>query len=260
MVFLGLLSPLAVRAISPVTEGFVAVGSPPLGSLVSLQKDSSNYVSPATPENVNNLIGVVVEASSSPLSLYSAGSNQIQVASSGVAQVLVSDINGDVFAGDQITASPISGVGMKATSNTKVVGVAQTNLAGNDTGKQTYTDKKGAKHSVSIGQIPVLISVSYYFKQPDKTIVPAAIQNIANALAGKKVNSLPIIISMGIFIITIIIVASIIYAMIHSSIISVGRNPMSQSAIYRNLVQLSVLVIGILGAALASIYVILVRL
>jgi hypothetical protein len=228
--------------------------------LVSLQKDSSDYVNPATPQNVNNLIGVVVSASSSPLSLYSSQANQVQVASNGVAQVLVSDINGDVFAGDQITASPISGVGMKATTNTKVVGVAQTNLAGNDTSKQSYTDKKGRKHSVEIGQVPVLISVSYYFKQPDKTLIPAAIQNIANALAGKTVNSLPILVSLGIFIITIIVVVSIIYAMIHSSIISVGRNPMSQSAIYRNLVQLSVLVIGILGAAMVAIYVILVRL
>jgi hypothetical protein len=50
---------------------------------------------------------------------------------------------------------------------------------------------------------------------------------------------------------------SIIYAMIHSSIISVGRNPMSQAAVYRNVLQLSVLVVVILMVAVASIYMVL---
>jgi len=47
--------------------------------------------------------------------------------------------------------------------------------------------------------------------------------------------------------------------MIRSGIISVGRNPMSQSAIYRDIIQLSVLVLGILTVAIISIYVILTR-
>jgi hypothetical protein len=106
----------------------------------------------------------------------------------------------------------------------------------------------------------VLVNVSYFFKQPEKTLVPTSIQNVANAMAGKQVDPLPIFISMGIFIITIIIVVSMIYSMIHSSIISVGRNPMSQSAIYRDLLQLSALVAVILAVGITSIYLILTRL
>jgi len=109
-----------------------------------------------------------------------------------VVQVLVSDINGSVMAGDQITASPINGVGMKATDSAKVVGIAQDNLAGSQDSKQSYTDKKGHKHSVLLGQVPIIVNVSYYFKQPVKTLIPTALQNVANALAGKPVNSLPI--------------------------------------------------------------------
>jgi len=48
--------------------------------------------------------------------------------------------------------------------------------------------------------------------------------------------------------------------MIHSSIISVGRNPMSQAAVYRNVIQLSSLVVFILAVAIASIYMVLTRL
>lgn len=256
---LTLLVSAAAGALTPVTAGYVTKDNPPLGALVALQKDSSDQVAVASTDNVNNLLGVVVAQDNSPLSLTTANANQIQVASSGVAQVLVSDINGKVYAGDQITASPIKGVGMKATTNTKVVGVAQGNLSNANSSRQTVTDKSGKKKEVEIAQIPVLVSVSYFFKQPDKTLIPPAIQNIANALAGKTVNSLPILISLAIFIVTLIIVVSIIYAMIHSSIISVGRNPMSQAAIYRNLIQLSVLVLGILAVSVIAIYMTLVK-
>ena len=110
-----------------------------------------------------------------------------------------------------------------------------------------------------IGQIPIQVSVSYFFKEPDKTLVPQAIQNIANTLAGKNVSTLPIVISVAIFIVTMIVVVSITYAMIRSSIISVGRNPMSQSAIYRDLIQLSALVLAILAVGMISIYLVLTR-
>jgi hypothetical protein len=108
-----------------------------------------------------------------------------------------------------------------------------------------------------VGQVPLLISVAYYYKQPDKTLIPIAIQNVANALAGRTVSTAPILISMGIFIITIILVSAIVYTMIRSSIISVGRNPLSQDAVYRNVMTMSGLVIGILGVAVVAIYLIL---
>lgn len=252
-------SAATVSAISTITQGYLTKGNPALGSIVSLQKNSTDSVDTATPENVDNILGVVVAADNTLLSLSSVSGNQIQVATSGVVEVLVSDINGSVYAGDQITASPISGVGMKATQNAKVVGIAQDNLSDSHSSKQTYKDKKGEQHDVKIGQVPVLVNVSYYFKQPEKTIIPSAIQNIANALAGKAVKPLPILAGMAIFIITLIVVVSIIYSMIHSSIISVGRNPMSQSAIYRNLIQLSLLILVILGVAVIAIYMVLTK-
>jgi hypothetical protein len=257
--FISVAAPAAVHAISPLTQGFLSSENLSPGSIVVLQKNSSDQVSAATTANVSNILGVVTNSDNSLLTLSNGQSNQIQVATSGIVQVLVSDINGGIATGDQITASPISGVGMKATDNVKVVGIAQGDLVKSKEGAQSYTDKQGKKHPVQIGQIPVLISVSYFYKQPDKTIIPSAIQNVANALAGKKVSSLPILISAAIFLVTLIVVVSIIYSMIHSSIISVGRNPMSQSAIYRDLVQMSALVLVILGVAFLSIYMILTK-
>lgn len=249
--------PKSAQALTTLSQGFSTSDNVALGSIVSLQNNSTDQVSAATSNNNSGILGVVINDSSSLLTLSSEQSKQIQVATSGVVQVLVSNINGNIYQGDSITSSPISGVGMKATTNAKVVGIAQQSLVPSNNTTQTYTDKAGVKHTVVIGEIPVLVNVSYYYKQPDKTLVPSAIQNIANSLAGKTVNTLPILISMGIFLVTLLVVTIIVYSMIHSSIISVGRNPMSQSAISRGLIQMSALVVGILAVAVISIYMVL---
>lgn len=251
--------PAAAGADTLLSQSFVSDKNLAIGSIVSLQKGSTDHVDSATTKNSTYILGVVVDGGTSQLAISSDKDNHVSVATSGIEQVLVSDINGNVAVGEPITASPISGVGMKATSNVKIIGVAQDNFPNSTAKQQSYKDQNGQKHTVKIGQVPVLVNVSYYYKQPDKTLIPAAIQNIANALAGKKVDPLPILVSIGIFIVTLIVVVSIIYSMIHSSIISVGRNPMSQAAVYRNVIQLSILVVLILGVAVGAIYMVLAK-
>jgi hypothetical protein len=245
-------------ASTPISQGYTATEKLSIGSIVSLKKNTADQVVGATTSNVDNLFGVVINSDSSLLSVTNGSGNQVQVATDGTVPVLVSDINGDIKRGDLITASPIKGVGMKATGNVRVIGIAQGDMTG--ASKQTYKDKDGKEQKVTLGQTPLLVGVAYFFKEPDKTIIPFGLQNVANALAGKQVETLPILVSAGIFVLTLIVVVSIIYSMIHSSIISVGRNPMSQSAIYRDLIQLSTLVLAILGVGMVAIYLVLTRL
>lgn len=249
--------PVSVYAVTTLSQGYSTTDNLSAGYLVSLNKDKSDTVSAATAENADALFGVVINSGNSLLSVSNGGQHQVQVATSGVQQVLVSDFNGPISEGDPITASPIAGVGMKATSNVRIIGIAQTALKGNS---ESYKTKDGKTGQADIGTVPLNVNVSYFYKQPDKTIIPAAIQNIANSLAGKKVDTLPILISAGLFIVTLIVVVSIIYSMIRSSIISVGRNPMSQSAIYRDMIQMSALVVGIIAVAVVAIYLILTKL
>ena len=257
MAILVFVLPLAVHAVTSISQGFLTSENLPLGSIVSLQSNAPDHVVATTTKTVDSIFGVVINNGSSLLTLSNGQNNQVQVATSGIATVLISDMNGDIAQGDQITASPISGVGMKTTNNTKVIGIAQGKPS--NTSVQPYTDAQGKKQTVNLGQVDVLVNAAYYFKQPDKTIIPSAIQNLANALAGKTVSALPIIVSAAIFAVTLIVVVSMIFSMIRSSIISVGRNPLSQSAVYRDVIQLSALVIGILAVALISIYIILSR-
>jgi hypothetical protein len=258
-VIFAVLLPVGVHATQQFSQSYETANQLTIGSIVSIKSNTTDEVVAANNNNVDNMMGVVVNPGNSILSVSSDQKNSVEVATNGVLQVLVSDINGTISNGDQITASPIDGVGMKANENVRVIGIAQSGLNTTNGSKESYTDKDGTKKSVLIGQIPVQVAVSYYYKEPDKTLVPAAIQNIANTLAGKPVSTLPIVISIAIFIITIVVVVVIVFAMVRSSIISVGRNPMSQSAIYRDIIQLSALVMAILAVGMISIYLVLTR-
>lgn len=256
---LAFIIPATAYAATTISQGYSTSDTLSIGSIVSISDKAPDQVVAATSSNVNNLIGIVINSGTSLLSVSNGSTNQVQIATNGLAAVLVSDINGAVVQGDQITASPVKGVGMKATSNAKVVGVAQSSANDGQSKTDSYTDGQGKKQKLSLSQVQVLVGVTYFYVQPDKTLIPQAIQNLADALAGKKVDPLPIIISAVIFIVTIIIVVSIIFSMIRNSIISVGRNPMAQSAVYRDVIQLSALVLGILAVAVIAIYFILSR-
>ncbi len=247
-----------VLAITPISQSYQTSDTLTEGSIVSLKKDSTDEVVAATSKNADNIFGVVINSDNSLLRISSKNGNQVQVASEGTMSVLASDINGTIHRGDHITASPISGIGMRANGNVRIVGIAQGDMVVQD--KQTIKGDNGKDEQITLGEVPVLINVSYFFKQPERTLIPTAIQNIANSLAGKEVSPLPVLVSAGIFFVMLVIVSSIIYSMIRSSIISVGRNPMSQSAIYRDLIQMSTLVMAILTVGIIAIYLVLTRL
>ena len=250
--------PISTSALTALSQGYTPTEPTAVGALVSLKQDTSDTVEPATIKNSDRLIGVAVNPSGSLLSV-SNGTPQAQIATSGVSDVLVSDINGTIEQGDHITTSPIKGVGMKATANAKVIGIAQ-GTPRYDNAAHDYTNEVGKKEQFKLGQVPLVISVSYYTKAPEKTVIPPALQNIANAVAGKKVSTLPILVASAIFVIMLIAVVAIIYSLIRSSIISIGRNPMAQSAVYRDVIQLSGLVIVIISVSLIAIYIILTKL
>lgn len=245
------------RAVTSLSQGYSTSSDIPIGSVVALEKNSTDSVLAASTEITDSIIGVAINDGSSLLTLNN-GTKGVQVATNGVTPTLVSDCNGKIEPGDQITASPLKGVGMKATANAKVVGTAQGTME--ITQKQTIEGALCENQEVTLGQVPVLVSVSYHYRQPEKTVIPASLQNLANTVAGKKVSTLPIVLSSALFIITIVVVSVIVYSIIRSSIISVGRNPMAQSAVYRNVIQLSSLVLAILGVSVIAIYLILTRL
>ena len=122
-----------------------------VGMSVALLSDT---VYPSSPQNQNNLLGVVVSSNSVAVTLASEA-NQAQVITNGVASAFVCDINGDVKNGDPLVPSPIERVLMKATEAGRSIGSAQQdfNTGAQGVQKKDIKTKDGTTKSTSIGTI-----------------------------------------------------------------------------------------------------------
>jgi hypothetical protein len=246
-----------------LSQGFATSNPNATGSLVALDEKSSGAVVTADTTNVGRLFGVVVPPSSASISLSGTGTGQVQVVTSGTANVLVSTAGGDIKVGDYITISPIAGVGQKVgDSSTRVVGTAQTDFNGSGDGVTKRTiDDGNSKREVAIGQIPVVIAVSSYTSTDGKQpyAIPNWLQSLSNTLAGKAVSPIRIIIAGLILIVALISITVLLYSAVRNSIISIGRNPLSRSSVLRGLLQVVAIAIGILGVTAVAMYLVISR-
>lgn len=225
-------------------------------AMVSLEKKGSNSIELAASTNKERLLGVVGDK---PLIELSSGISGVQVVTSGLTLTLVSDINGTVVNGDRITASPIEGIGMKLTQSSMIVGIAQGNLKDVSTEKRTITDKEGKKQTVHIGLLPVQIGVTYYPmpKSGTAAFVPSFLQDLADSLTGHSVSPLRVLVAALIMLLLFTSVSVLLYSAVKSSIISIGRNPLSETAVRKSLLEVGLTVGAVLLFASLAIYLVL---
>lgn len=253
---LALVPPLGAQGVSSIAQGFQTTESNIVeGALVSLKSDTPNSIELANPERTNQLIGVV---GTNPLIELSDDANSVQVVTSGVTQTLVSNINGNVQPGDKITASPIAGVGMRATQTGVVVGTAQANLEEMATSERTITDKEGKQQTVKIGLVPVQVDTVFFAGVSNgSSFVPGVLQDLANSIAGRQVSALRIMLASLLLILLLVSVVVLIYSSVRSSIISIGRNPLSENAVHKSLLQVGLTTVGLLAFTVILVYLIL---
>ncbi|HEU5187770.1 MAG TPA: hypothetical protein VFT87_04685 [Candidatus Saccharimonadales bacterium] len=227
------------------------------GALMSLSAESGNTVGLANSDNVEELIGVLGDKSL--IALDSSGSKQVQVVTSGLTLAMISNINGDIKTGDKITASPISGVGMKATKSAIIIGTAQANMADIQTKEATIQSADQASQTVKIGAIPVQVNVTFYETPEDRTTaLPLFLHDFASNVAGKQVSPVRIILAGLILLLSLLSIAVLLYSAVQSSIISIGRNPLSEAAVHKSLWQVGGIIFGILLLTVIAIYLILI--
>lgn len=225
------------------------------GGLVVLQQGAPDSVELATQEHNDKLVGVV---GANPLISISDNANAVQVITSGVTVALVSDVNGAVKTGDAITTSPIAGVGMKASDNGVVIGSAQADLSSVKTTTRTIKTTDGHDQTVHVGLIPVQVSVIFYASPTDQqTFLPSFLQDFANTVAGRQVSPVRVMIAGTVMLLSFLSIGVLLYASVKSSIISIGRNPLSEASVRKSLVQIGMIVLGILLLGLSAIYLIL---
>lgn len=220
------------------------------GSLVSLDPLHANSVVLANSANGPQLVGVAVAANDSLLAVdATSGSGKVQVATSGTANVLVSNVNGAISAGDQVSVSPFSGVGMKAVSGAQVIGLAQTAFNETTVGgtPERVTDKNGKTTQILVGYIKLNIAVSSSTLGDGQS---NSFQKFAKSLTGHNVSTFRAVISFVVAVVATLALVVLIYASIYGGIISIGRNPLAKYAVFRSLA--SVLGMATLTASVAS--------
>lgn len=256
LVIAGFMMVFALASLAPVkassaniSRSFQSKAPISPGSMVSLDPVRSDYVEAANVSNSSRLTGVVVVKDDSLIAA-DGQPGATQVATTGNALTLVSDLNGSIKVGDQITASPLNGIGMKVTSGSRIIGLAQTDFDSHSEGvDREITDKHGQKTTVHVGYVRVGINITN--SGGSSGAVVNDLQRAVQSVTGRVVPTYRIIISIGIIAVAILALITLTYASIYGSIISVGRNPLAKYAVFRTLA--AVLGMALLTAVVAGI-------
>jgi hypothetical protein len=252
---ISLAHPLAAQT---VTQGYSTDEQLQRGMLVSLKDKDPTKVEPADPDNIKRLHGLVVNPNDAPVTL-SSESQKTFVATVGRYEGLVSDQNGPIRQGDYITVSKVRGIGMKTDAKSiNVIGKALADFDGkNDVLSTTdLKDNGGVTQKVNIGRIMLDIGIGANpLAKPEEVNLPGFLKRATEAIAQKTVSPLRVYISLAVLLASVAIAGSMLYAGVRSSMISIGRNPLSKQSITKSLFQVIitsfiVFIIGIFGVYL----------
>ncbi|MBI5357629.1 hypothetical protein HZB74_02165 [Candidatus Saccharibacteria bacterium] len=228
------------------------------GMLVTERDDDSSKIVAVTHETLNKLKGVVIQQNDAPFTVAAEGEN-VFVANSGIYEVLVSNENGEIKSGDYVSISSLSGVGMKATEDQLLVlGRATTDFKGegDSVGSSVIG---GINKKVNFGRIPVAISITRnpWLKESKTNSIPKVLQNVSVSIAGKQVNTARIWMATAVFLASVIVTGVMLYSGARSSLISVGRNPLSKSILMKGLMQVVLLSLIIFISGMFAVYLLL---
>lgn len=241
LIALVIISLLAISSsASAISQGFFSDEQLASGTLVSL-KESGRHTSVVPSESdYSSLVGVVVNKEESTVAV-SNGENQVQVATSGIANLYVTDLYGPIQTGDPIGISPIRGVGAKAITNGKIVGIAQTDFDPSQADRTVSVQKSGGEtEEAKVGSVLVAVQVGYYAVSAEEGQHATGLQQVGNTLAGRPVSAVKVIMSLIIALSGMLAAAVILYSGIKSSFTAVGRNPLARLSIFRGLKRVSV--------------------
>ena len=251
------ISTPSVLAVGLVGEEFLSDGTFKVGSIVSIDKDKPESIELSTISNSDYLLGVVAQQEENLLTFSKEGS-KTTVTLSGEVDVYVSDANGVVQTGDFIGSSWLEGVGMKSleSDKQKLLGVALESYSSAESKFYGDIETDSGKKSVSIDAIKVRL----FEKEGTRLVTTpqSGVENILSNIAGKEVSYAKVLACSLLFLITLIVSGTFIVSSIKGSFISMGRNPLASTSIYRSLLHVSGLSVLVLIIGTALTYVVLV--
>lgn len=219
-------------------------------------ENSNSDLQLSTLNNSNYLLGVV-QAEGSGLIEFNKDGATVHVATNGVATAYVSDINGAIKKGDFIGPSWIDGVGMYVPEGNehKVLGVALEDF--DTTSAKEYPDisTPSGNKTVKVGSLAVRLSGP---PSQQLTASQSGVSGFTAKLVGRQVSFTRAVAAFLIFGFTLAICAIFISSSIRNSFVSIGRNPMASKPIYRSLIEVSIVSMGIILVGTAAAYAVVV--
>jgi len=231
------------------------------GMIVGLKQGDSTKVVPLRSDDITDMLGVAISASAAPITLSgTATAGQVYVATTGQYNVLVSDQNGPVHAGDYISISALNGIGMKAQDDQSVVlgrAVADLSTAANGASTAVVTGSTG-KRTVTIAPLPVTIAITGNPNHGHGSgDLPGFLQVASSSIANKPVAAPRVYMGIAVLLLTACIAGSLLYSGVRNSMVSIGRNPLARRSIVRGLMQVILVSITIFVIGLFGVYLLL---
>lgn len=242
-----------------VIQGYNTDDSLQSGMIIMFKKDDTSKVAALSPDTPDKMQGVVVNPNDAPVTI-SDGNQKVYVATTGHYDVLISDQGGAINPGDYITISSVNGIGMKAGSTQPVVlGKALTGFDSRNGVLSTTTlkDKAGKENKINFGKVSVDISISRNPQLKVEANVPSSLRKVSEAVAQRDVTANRIYLGMVMIFITSFVAAIVLYAGVRSSIVALGRNPLSRKSIFRSLIQVIITSVIIFLCGLFGVYLLL---
>ena len=161
-----------------------------------------------------------------------------------------------------MTTSPLAGIAQRAGKVEKLVlGKMLADVDFNDQSKilsqTTVQDEAGTTINVKIARALAQINVGPNPDLQSETKAPDSLISLSETIAGKPVSALRIYAGLIIIIIAGAISGSLLYSSVKTSIISIGRNPLSKNSVLTGLAQVVVISVIIFISGLIAVYLLL---
>ena len=233
------------------------------GILVQIDPSNVADVIPASQPDIKKTLGVVISPSASTITVDNSttAADTAYVSSNGNYQMVVSDQNGSIKAGDYLTLSAVDGIAMEDNSIEPVtVGIASSSFNGSSgvigTGKVELSNK--TYKTVHYGIVTANVSISHNpLLAVESSIVPSFLVNFSTGIVGKTVSPWRIYVALVITLAVCIIVGAMLYGAVRSSLTSIGRNPLSRSSLFRGFLQVVVSAVIIFISGIFLVYLLL---
>jgi hypothetical protein len=233
------------------------------GILVQIDPSNVMDVIPASQPNITKTLGVVISPSASTITVDNSSSapDTAYVSSDGNYQMVVSDQNGAIKAGDYLTLSAVDGIAMEDNSIEPVtVGIASSSFNGLTsvigTGQVELSNK--TFKTVHYGIITANVSIAHNpLLAVESSIVPSFLVNFSTGIVGRTVSPWRIYVALIITLAVCVIVGAMLYGAVRSSLTSIGRNPLSRSSLFRGFIQVVVSAVIIFISGIFLVYLLL---